>query len=164
MAARTRPRKSIAQKIPAAAAAAIPQYQRSRAAIVLTMFALVFGCLWIINGLFTAAMIEQLGGVWTWGLALHLVMSAVEIAPAIIAPFVKGIPRWIVITFWLISLPFGVFDVYSSAVGMSSWMHWTTLAGFPAAAQNTILAEALAFLPEPMLYWLLMLIHRIRQA
>lgn len=164
MASRVRVRRSPVRRAAAPAAPQIPQYQRSRAAIVLAMFALVFGFLWIVNGSFTAAMVEQLGGDPAWGWALHLIMSAVEVAPAMIAPFLKGVPRWAVITFWLLSLPFGMFDVYSSAAGMASWMEWTRLSGLPAAAQNTLLGEALAFLPEPMLFWLITLLHRVIRA
>jgi len=78
-----------------------------------------------------------------------------------LAPYFRGAPRKLIIVFWLLSLPFGIFDVFSSAAGMASWMQWTQLAGLPAAVQNTVLGEALAFLPEPMLVWLLVLLHRV---
>lgn len=156
-----RVRRTPVRRAARPAPAPIPPYQRTRAGVGVGLFALVFGIAWIINGAFTADQVARMGGDYAWGWALHLIMSAVEIAPALVAPFVKGVPRWAIVVFWCISLPFGAFDVYSSAVGMQAWMEWTQLAGLPAAAQNTLLGEALAFLPEPMLYWLLTLLLRI---
>lgn len=160
MAASQRQRLSPTSRRKRTTAPQVPQYTRTRAAIGLFIFLLVFGFGWILNGTFTATKVEQLGGDIMWGWTLHLVQSAIELAPIFVAPFIKGVPRTLLVVLWLISLPFGVFDVFSSADGMASWLRWTGATGTVAHIQNTVLGEVLAFLPEPMIVWLIKLLHR----
>ena len=127
-------------------------YRQSRAAIVLMIFILFFAFLWLANGQLTAQFVRQLTGSDTSvGWSIHLLISAIEIAPAILAPYLARIPRRLAIILWLLSLPFGIFDVLSSAVGVAPYFLWTGAAGIWASVQNVALAEAIGFLPEPML-------------
>jgi hypothetical protein len=61
-----------------------------------------------------------------------------------------------------IILPFGVLDVLSSALGVQPWMLWTGAVGFVQHTQNVALGEVIAFLPEPMLIWLLVALVKTR--
>lgn len=153
-----RARRSIVRR--RAPAPSVTAYQRSRAATVLFVFVLVFGGAWVLNGTFTAEQVEHLGGSTSSGWAIHLTMSVIEVAPVILAPFFRDVPRWLVVVLWLLSLPFGIFDVYSSAVAIASLLGGMGIAGLLQSALSTILGEVLAFLPEPMLLWLVVLIHR----
>lgn len=137
-------------------------YQRTRAAVVLSIFILVFSFFWIVNGDFTAGMVMALFRTTVeWGWAAHLMMSAIELGPVFLRPFFDKLPRWVLLVMWLLSLPFGVFDVFSSAVGLGPWFVWTGAAGVAAHVQNTALAELVAFLPEPMILWLLVALRNV---
>jgi hypothetical protein len=157
MAVRTR--KARPSPAGRAAGVAVGDYQRTRAAIGLGVFAVVFGCLWLVNGLFSVERATAVFAVsYSWGWALHLSISAIELLPLFLAPFMKFIPRQARIVIWLFSLPFGAFDVYANAYEMGPWMQWTGAIGLVANIQNTGLGEALAFLPEPMIFWCLLLL------
>jgi hypothetical protein len=150
---RTRP-SAIRRRKPRSASAG--SYQRSRAAVGLAIFILLFGLLWLLNGSFTADYITRTfhtDVLLAW--SIHFVMSAIEVAPVFVAPFLADIPRPIRVTLWLLSLPFGVLDVLSSALGIQPWFLWTGATGFTANLQNVALGEFVAFMPEPMLIWLL---------
>ncbi|MBK9943661.1 MAG: hypothetical protein IPP13_18800 [Kouleothrix sp.] len=138
------------------------QYRQTRAAIALFLFILAFGFIWLVNGEFTAEFVMVITGrTATVGWSAHLVITAIEIAPALLAPFVVGLPRRIIALLWLFSLPFGVFDVLSSAVGVAPWLSWTGAAGVPAHIQNTFAAEIIGFLPERMIMWLLLVARNV---
>lgn len=155
--ARPSPTRSRVRATPAAGS-----YQRSRAAVVLGIFILVFGFFWIVNGDFTATMVMALFRTTVeWGWAAHLLMSAIEVGPVFLRPFFQKVPRSVLVVMWLLSLPFGVFDVFSSAVGIGPWFIWTGAAGVGADLQNTALAELVAFLPEPMILWLLVALRNV---
>lgn len=131
-------------------------YIRTRASVVLCVFLLIFGLGWLINGSFTTETLMavfHLSPEWAW--ACHFGMSAVEVAPVVLAPFLRGMPRPLLVVIYVLSLPLGVLDVFSSAVGVDPFMSWTGAAGLVRHVQNTGLAEVVAFLPEPMLFWLL---------
>jgi hypothetical protein len=123
---------------------------------------LVFGFLWLFNGELTARFVMGLTEKpATWGWATHLIITVVEIAPAILAPYLKEMPRRLVVVLWLLSLPFGVFDVLSSAVGVAPYFAWTGLTGIQAHGQNVLLAELIGFLPEQMIMWLLVTLRNV---
>jgi hypothetical protein len=150
---RTRP-TAIRRRSPRAASAG--SYHRSRAAVGLAIFILLFGLLWLLNGSFTADYITRkfhADILLAW--SIHFVMSAIEVAPIFVAPFLKDVPRPIRVMLWLLSLPFGVLDVLSSALGIQPWFLWTGATGLIANLQNVALGEFVAFMPEPMLIWLL---------
>lgn len=133
----------------------VVSYRQTRATIVLMFFVLVFGFLWLFNGELTARFVMGLTEKpATWGWSAHLIITVVEIAPAILAPYLKGVPRWLVIVLWLLSLPFGVFDVLSSAVGVMPYFTWTGLTGVQQHTQNVVIAELIGFLPEQAIFWL----------
>lgn len=137
-------------------------YRQGRAAIALFIFILVFGLLWLANGEFTAEFVMAVTGrdaAVGWG--MHLLITAIEIAPAVLAPFLRGLPRRIVLVLWLLSLPFGVFDVLSSAVGVAPWLTWTGATGPGAHLQNTVAAEIIGFLPERMIMWLVLVAQNV---
>lgn len=151
--------RTMRRRVPrrAASAPAGPgDYQRSRAVVGLAIFILVFGFLWLVNGSFTADfVVTQLHGSVMWGWSLHFIMSAIEVSPIFISPFLRGIPKPIRVTIWLMSLPFGVLDVLSSAIGIQPFFLWTGAGDLAQHVQNTGLAEIVAFAPEPMIIWLL---------
>lgn len=137
-------------------------YRSGRAAVALFLFALAFGLLWLINGSFTAQFVMAVSGKdATVGWAVHLIITAIEIAPAALAPYLKNLPRRVVVGLWLLSLPFGIFDVLSSAVGVAPWLAWTGAAGAGANLQNVIIAEAIGFLPERMIMWLFVIAQNV---
>lgn len=154
----TRTRTSITGRVKRDSTGA---YVRTRAAIGLGVFVLLFGVAWFFNGLFTAERAVAVFGVaYGFGWAIHIAFTAIELLPVAVAPFIKGLPKSVQVVIWLISLPFGAFDVYSSAYGLSSWMEWTKLEGIAAHVQNVGLGEILAFMPEPMIFFLLVLLVR----
>ena len=149
----TRRRPSPVRRRAAAPARSSVSYRQSRAVVVLLIFILFFAFLWLFNGDLTARFVARLFLVSaSVGWSLHLLISVVEIAPAILAPYMASIPRRLVFVLWLLSLPFGIFDVLSSAVGVAPYFVWTGAAGIWAHVQNVALAEAIGFLPEPMLF------------
>jgi hypothetical protein len=149
----TRRRPSPVRRRAVAPAGSNISYRQSRATIVLLIFILFFAFLWLFNGDLTARFVMRLTGAdISVGWSTHLLISVIEIAPAILAPYLARIPRRLVVVLWLLSLPFGIFDVLSSAVGVAPYFVWTGAAGVVAHVQNVALAEAIGFLPEPMLY------------
>lgn len=121
--------------------------------VVLLIFILFFAFLWLFNGDLTARFVSRITGAdASVGWSTHLLISVVEIAPAILAPYLAQIPRRLVFVLWMLSLPFGIFDVLSSAVGVAPYFVWTGAAGIVAHVQNVALAECIGFLPEPMLF------------
>jgi len=146
-----------------AAPVGLGNYRRMRAAIGLAILLLVFCFIWMINGSFTAAMVMGLGGTLSWGWAAHFINSALEVLPMFLAPYLRDlvVPRGIVVFVWLLSLPFGAFDVFSSAVQVAPWFAWTGASGILQHTQNTLLAELIAFLPEPMIIWLFLALFTV---
>lgn len=152
----TRRRPSPVRRRPAAPARSAVSYRQSRATIVLLIFILFFSFLWLFNGDLTARFVTRLTGAGaSAGWSVHLLISVIEIAPAVLAPWLASIPRRLVLVLWLLSLLFGVFDVLSSAVGVAPYFGWTGAAGTLAHVQNVALAEVIGFLPEPMIYILI---------
>jgi hypothetical protein len=152
----TRRRPSPARRRAAAPARSSVSYRQSRATIVLLIFILFFSFLWLFNGDLTARFVTRLTGASaSAGWSVHLLISVIEIAPAVLAPWLAGIPGRLKLVLWFLSLPFGVFDVLSSAVGVAPYFLWTGAAGVLVHVQNVALAEAIGFLPEPMIYVLI---------
>lgn len=149
----TRRRPSPVRRRAAAPARSSISYRQSRAVVVLLIFILFFAFLWLFNGDLTARFVSRITGAdASVGWSTHLLISVVEIAPAILAPYLAQIPRRLVFVLWMLSLPFGIFDVLSSAVGVAPYFVWTGAAGIVAHVQNVALAECIGFLPEPMLF------------
>lgn len=120
------------------------------------IFILFFSFLWLFNGGLTAQFVVRVFlADSSVGWSIHILISVIEIAPPILAPYLASIPRKLVLVLWLLSLPFGIFDVLSSAVGVAPYFVWTGATGLVAHMQNVALAEAIGFLPEPMIYVLL---------
>lgn len=137
-------------------------YRQTRAGIAVMLFILAFGVLWIINGEFTAMFVMVLTGRdATYGWSIHLLITAIEIAPALLAPYMRELPKRVIIALWLLSLPFGIFDVLSSAVGIGPWLAWTGATGTAAHVQNVIAAELIGFLPERMIMWLVVVLRNV---
>jgi len=148
----TRRRPSPVRRRAAGPARSAVSYRQSRAAVVLLIFIVFFAFLWLFNGGLTAQFVMRLTGAdASVGWSTHILISVVEISPAILAPYMASIPRRLTFWLWLLSLPFGIFDVLSSAVGVAPYFVWTGAAGIWAHVQNVALAECIGFLPEPML-------------
>jgi hypothetical protein len=136
---------------------AIHVYRRGRAAVGLSLIALLFALGWLLNGYFTARMVAAVQGSWAMGVAVHLVITAVELTTVVAAPALRGVraPWWVHLVIWAIVLPFGVIDTLTSALGLVAW---GLAGGFPLGLSlyggTTVRALLIAFLPEPMLVWL----------
>lgn len=157
-------RRRAARRAPAQAPqrASVINYRNGRAVVALFLFALFFGLLWLINGSFTAQFVMAVSGKDALvGWSVHLLLTAIEIAPAALAPFLRGLPRRVVLVLWLLSLPFGIFDVLSSTVGVGPWLSWTGATGAGANIQNVIAAEIIGFLPEQMIMWLVVIAQNV---
>lgn len=152
-AATTRPVRRATARPPRA----IRIYQRGRASVGLTIIALLFVIGWLLNGYFTTRMVAALQGSWTLGIAVHLGITAVELTTVFAAPALRAVraPAWVHVIIWAIVLPFGTIDTLTSALG---FMEWGLALGLPVGLSlhvgSTLLAEIIAFLPEPMLVWL----------
>lgn len=152
MTAARRRRPSPARRRAAAPERSSISYRQSRATIVLLIFIVFFAFLWLFNGGLTAQFVMRLTGAdASVGWSTHLLISVIEIAPAILAPYTAKIERRYLVVLWALSLPFGIFDVLSSAIGVTPYFTWTGAVGLVAHLQNVALAEAIGFLPEPML-------------
>lgn len=158
MATTTRRRPArVRRRVAPAATPPGDSYRRTRAAIALGIFLLVFLGLWMINGEFTAQFTHQAFNVpASYGWAWHILISALELASVFVSPYLAGLPRWIGPLLLLLSLPFGVYDVLSSASSMEPYMLWTGVEVPASYGQNTLLAELVAFLPERMIWYLLL--------
>lgn len=162
--ARVRRTRPAARRARPAAAAQVEHdpYRKYRAAVALMLFVLVFGLLWLINGAWTAGFVmEKWKTDSVMGWSVHLIISAIELAAVFVRPYFKGAPWYIMAVIILISVPFGVLDVYSGALGIQFWLEWTGLEGIAMYVQNTLLAMAVAFLPERMIVWLLIGLQRV---
>jgi len=163
---RRRPSMRVARRgaaAPAQAGTIPPNYRRTRAAVGLAILILVFSGAWLLNGSFTVDLVVLLGGSILWGWSLHFTNSALEVLPVFLAPFLRGlvIPRGVLVVIWVASLPFGIFDVLGSTMGVSPWFVWTGTTGVFQHLQNVALAELIAFLPEPMLIWLFLALYTV---
>ncbi len=163
MATRARARTPIARRrLAQKATPPVHHYRRGRATVALLIFLMLFCGLWLINGEFTADFVMATTGKdATWGWSTHLVITAIEIAPAFLAPFVRELPRRIVVILWLLSLPFGIFDTLSSAVGVAPYTTWIATTGIQTHVLNVVLAEIIGFLPEQMIMWLLVALRNV---
>lgn len=128
------------------------RYRQTRATIVLLIFIVFFGWLWLLNGDFTASFVMAIAHQSAMvGWAVHVFISLVELAPAMLAPYFAQLPRRAIVLLWILSLPFGVGDVLSSAIGVAPYFLWTGASGFYAHAQNTAIAEFVSVAPERMI-------------
>lgn len=162
---RSRPSPARRRRASAAATGGM-SYAQARAVVVLSVFILFFGTLWLINGEFTARFVGAFGASVTWGWALHLANSVIEVGPAFLdRRYMGDIPPRLALAalalIWLLTLPFGVLDVLSSALGIAPLLVWTGARGGIAVVQNVGLAEVLAFAPEPMLVLLLTALRNV---
>ncbi|NTV61911.1 MAG: hypothetical protein HGA65_00025 [Oscillochloris sp.] len=143
---------------------AIRVYQQGRASVGLTIIALLFITAWLLNGYFTARAVVMLGGDWAFGATVHLVLTAVELTSVFVAPALRAVraPGWVHLVIWAIVLPFGAIDTLTSALG---FIGWGLALGLPVglflSVGATVLAEVIAFLPEPMLVWLTAALLRV---
>ena len=63
---------------------------------------------------------------------------------------------------WAVVLPFGLADTFTSALGLLGWGLTLGLpVGLPLSVGATLLAEAIAFVPEPMLIWLALAFRQV---
>ncbi|MBL0830564.1 hypothetical protein JK320_25440 [Klebsiella pneumoniae] len=128
------------------------RYRQTRATIVLLIFIVFFGWLWMVNGDFTASFVMTLAHQPAEvGWAVHVFISLIELAPAVLAPYLELLPRRAIVLLWALSLPFALADVLSSALGVAPYFLWTGATGFYAHAQNTAIAEFVSVAPERMI-------------
>jgi hypothetical protein len=144
------------------------QYRRGRAAAGLAVFILLWGSLWFLNGYFTARSVVAIGAYrgltlsWGIGWLAHVIMTILELSVAFLSPYLQGVPRFVLILLWLVALPFGVFDVGSSAAGLLQLAQLVNIQ--PSLMVNsiaTLLAEGIAIAPEPVIMWLIIALVRL---
>lgn len=143
---------------------AIRVYRRWRAAVGVLVVGLLFAGAWLLNGYFTAQAVAALRGDWWLGWAVHLIITAVELTTTLIGPVLRSIraPAWVHLLLWAVVLPFGLVDTFTSAAGLLGWGLTLGLpVGLPLSAGATLLAEAIAFVPEPMLVWLALAFRQV---
>lgn len=139
----------------------VSSYVRLRAFLGLGLFVVFFGWLWLVNGAFSAELAAaQLSVSLLLGVGLHLVISSVELLPAWIKPFVPAASaRGIFLLLLLLSLPFGVWDAFSSSVGLLRVAGWPIGDFWNLAA--TLGGMVVAFVPERVLALLCVLLWRV---
>lgn len=143
---------------------AIRTYRRWRATVGVLVVAMLFAGAWLLNGYFTAQAVAALRGDWWLGWAVHLIITAVEITTTMIGPVLRTIraPAWVHVLLWAVVLPFGLVDTGTSALGLLGWGLTLGLpAGLPLNVGVTLIAEAIAFVPEPMLVWLVLAFRQV---
>jgi hypothetical protein len=146
----------------AAANPPIDNYRRFRAVALLMLFMVIFGLLWLQNGDWTATyLVGAIAISLAAGWAIHLVVSATELAGPILRPFFVGLPAWIPGILIVLTLPFGVLDVLSSAIGITAWLEPLRLEGLQLDLVRTLAGLLVAFLPERMLYYLSLALARV---
>jgi hypothetical protein len=146
---------------------AVRIYQRGRGAVGLSCIALLFALAWLLNGYFTALAVVTLGGDWVIGVSVHLLITAVELTTVFVAPALRAVqaPGAVVLVIWLIVLAVGTGDTLSSALGLTAWGLALGLPdGLFLTIGSTLLAEMIAFLPEPMLVWIIAALVRVLKA
>lgn len=157
------PARRRRRSVPVAGAAAAPPvsgYQRVRAFVGLFIFALFFSWLLVVSITWSADLAMSLGASRVGGLSLALLISAVELLPLFILPFVPADGRrLVVVVLVLLSLPFGVFDVLSSSLGLLRVVGWP--AEWYYQALFVIPGEFVSFAPERLLALLLGLMWRV---
>jgi len=130
-------------------------YRRTRASILLMILLVGFALLWLVNGEWTAQFLMARFGIsapLAW--AIHIFVSALELASPVLRPWLEGLPRFIPMLIAVLSLPFGVLDVLSSAIGITPHMLWLNVIGLELDTWRTLGGLLVAFLPEPMILWL----------
>jgi hypothetical protein len=143
---------------------AIRVYRRWRGAVGVLVVALLFAGAWLLNGYFTAQAVATLRGDWWLGWAVHLIITAVELTTTLIGPVLHTIraPAWVHVLLWAVVLPFGLVDTSTSALGLLSWGLMLGLpVGLGLNIGATLIAEAIAFVPEPMLVWLVLAFRQV---
>lgn len=139
-----------------------PQYRRYRAAILLMLLLLVFSMLWVVNAEWTtqylmANLAVSLGTAW----AVHLVVSSTELAGPILRPYFVGFPPWVPMLVIILSLPFGVLDVLSSAIGITPYLAWSGMQGIDFDSLRTLGGLVVAFLPERMIMYTFLALMKV---
>jgi hypothetical protein len=159
---------SLAQEAPPRARPRAPRairvYQRWRAAVGVLVVGLLFAGGWLLNGYFTAQVVAAAWGDWWLGWAVHLIITAIELTTTLTGPVLRRIraPAWVHALLWAVVLPFGLVDTGSSALGLMQWALMLGLpVGLPLSAGVTLAAELIAFVPEPMLVWLVLAFRQV---
>lgn len=129
--------------------------QRVRAAIGIFLFMAAFGWLWIIGGNYTAiAFVAALGWTIEAGWAAHVIITAVELLPLFVLPFVpvahRAKARMVLL---VLCLPFGVLDVLSNALGLQVDLLGSNY-GLQWNAAATLLGSIVAHAPERTIWYL----------
>lgn len=143
---------------------AIRVYQRWRAAVGVLVVGLLFAGAWLLNGYFTAQAVAAVWGDWWLGWAVHIIITAVELTTTLLGPVLRSIraPAWVHLLLWAVVLPFGLVDTCTSALGLLGWGLTLGLPlGLGLSIAATLLAEAIAFVPEPMLVWLALAFRQV---
>lgn len=136
--------------------------RRARAALGVALFGLFFAFLWVVDGNWTAEnSMAVLGVSYLAGWSVHLLITAIQVLPALVVPWLPQRISDLVLLIWLVAIPLGIFNVWSSALGILPYL---LRVGMPLDVNNvaaTLLGEVTAFLPEKAIGMLLLLLHRI---
>lgn len=157
-------RAEVASRSRARSPRAIRTYRRWRGATGVLLVALIFAGAWMLNGYFTARTVAALRGDWLLGWAVHLIITAVELSTALVGPSLRTIraPLWVHTLLWAVVLPFGLVDTFTSALGLLGiGLALGLPIGLSLSIGVTVLAEVIAFVPEPMLVWLILAFRQV---
>lgn len=136
-------------------------YARTRAALGIAVFLVFFGFVWLVDGNWSADFaVAAFGASYEAGWAIHLIVTVVQVLPVFVAPYLPPKARFVFILVWVFSLPFGVFNVLSSAVGIMPYLA-RFMSGDWLHLIATVLGEVTAFLPERAFVALLFVLHSI---
>jgi hypothetical protein len=158
------PRSESTPRAHARSPRAIRAYRRWRGSTGVLLVGLIFAGAWLLNGYFTARAVAALRGDWSLGWAIHLIITAVELTTALVGPSLRAIraPLWVHCLLWAVVLPFGLVDTGTSALGLLGWGLALGLPlGLSLSIGVTVLAEIIAFVPEPMLVWLVLAFRQV---
>ena len=136
--------------------------RRVRAGVGLSLFILGFAYLWCVDGNWTAENSMRVFGLdYIGGWVVHLIITAIQVLPAVVVPWLPHRRHPVVWLLWLVAVPVGVFNVWSSALGIGAYLPAGQLPRFGIDVASTMLGEVTAFLPEKAIALLFPLLHRV---
>jgi hypothetical protein len=158
-ASRVRRRPSVARRSPVAPA--VSGYSRGRAGATLALLLLLFGMAWLFDGSLTVEFLAGAGVPDLYGWSVHVMLSVLQVASIVAAPFLAGLPVGVRRGVFTVSLLAGVLNVFASAYTIYFWPVFFAIPDKWGTLPATALGELLAFAPEPMCVWLFIGLYNV---
>lgn len=138
------------------------QPRRARAALGVSLFILFFAFVWLFDGNWTAESSMIIFGFnYAGGWGVHLLITAIQVLPAVVAPWLPRRTGGVALLIWFLAVPCGIFNVFSSAIGIMPYIARTSAPQEVLNIVATLLGQVTAFLPEKAVAMLVLLLHRI---